>query len=477
MTAAETDAPRAVRKTSWWPAVAVIALIAVVIRIPLFFAGRSIVFDDGQYGVSVVDMRHGLAPYTGVFSSQGPLHYPLLYVGDLLGFRTLDAPRVTPVLAGVAAAIGVWAIARRLGASPAVSFVTGVLLATTGTMLWTTGQVTSDGIAIAFMIWAVWAAAWYRDRPLPWIAVLVGVFVGAAFATKPLVFPALVPVVWWMWERRKPAHLVLAGVVAVAFWFATALPWGLGRVWEQSIAYHSGKGPEYSKLFQLGKLTTLVPERDMIILVAVVLGVVAVVVGACRSAVRHADVIVIVAWLVLAAFVLVFEKALFANHLVNVVVPLVLVFAVRPPPLKWLAIALAFAIPWTVINTHDILWPGSYTGIEAALVRDLKALPSDARAMSDDPAYVWRAGLSTPAMFNDVSRMRMDQHDITTEKAAAAAAEPKTCAVVIWSFRFGSLLPGFKDALTQNGYHQAKAYAPFRELWLKDSPFCTSKSR
>src|SRR5215467_10134522 len=120
-------APSTRAHVSWWP-VGLISLVAVVVRIPLFFAGRSIVFDDGQYGVSVVDMRHGLAPYTGVFSSQGPLHYPLLYVGDLLGFRTLDAPRVTPVHAGVAAAIGVWAIARRLGASPAVALVTGVLL-------------------------------------------------------------------------------------------------------------------------------------------------------------------------------------------------------------------------------------------------------------------------------------------------------------------------------------------------------------
>src|SRR4051812_2889138 len=313
MSVTAQQSPRIARAR--WSAPALLALVAVVVRIPAFVSSPSLVFDDGQYGVSVIDMRHGLAPYRGVFSSQGPLHYPLLYVGDLLGFRTLDAPRVTPVLAGIAAAIGVWAIARRLGATAPVALVTGVLLATTGTMLWTTGQVTSDGVAIALMIWAVWAAAWYRDRPAPWIAVLAGVFVGAAFATKPLVFPALIPIVWWMWERRRVAHLVLAGVVAVAFWFATALPWGLGRVWDQSIAYHSGKGPEYTKLFQLGKLTTLVPERDMIILVAVVLGVIAVVVGVCRSAVRHSDAVVIVAWLAVAAFVLVFEKALFANHL------------------------------------------------------------------------------------------------------------------------------------------------------------------
>src|SRR5215212_4635580 len=110
-----------------WSTPVVLGLVAVVVRIPAFVSSPSLVFDDGQYGVSVVDMRHGLAPYRGVFSSQGPLHFPLLYVGDVLGFRTLDAPRVTPMLAGVVAAIGVWAIARRLGASDAIATVTGLI--------------------------------------------------------------------------------------------------------------------------------------------------------------------------------------------------------------------------------------------------------------------------------------------------------------------------------------------------------------
>ena len=42
-----------------------------------------------------------------------------LYVGDLLGLRTIDGPRVTPMLAGIAATIGAWAIARRLAGTTA----------------------------------------------------------------------------------------------------------------------------------------------------------------------------------------------------------------------------------------------------------------------------------------------------------------------------------------------------------------------
>ena len=135
-----------------------------MLRLPAFLSSRHLVFDDGVYGVSVVDMRHGLAPYRGVFSAQGPLHFSLLYLGDLLGFRTIDGPRVAPMLAGIAATIAAWAIARRLAGSTA-GLIAGVLVATSGSMIWTTGQVTGDGLASAIAVSAVWAAVVYRDDP------------------------------------------------------------------------------------------------------------------------------------------------------------------------------------------------------------------------------------------------------------------------------------------------------------------------
>ena len=122
-------------------------MLTVAARLPAFFSARSLVFDDGVYGVSVVDMRHGLAPYTGVFSAQGPLHFPLLYVGDLLGLRTLNGPRVTPMLAGIAATIAAWAIARRL-AGPTAGVIAGGTGRHVGIDDLTTGQVTGDGPAV-----------------------------------------------------------------------------------------------------------------------------------------------------------------------------------------------------------------------------------------------------------------------------------------------------------------------------------------
>src|SRR5215475_15035599 len=164
---------------------------------PTFLSTRALSFDDGVYGASVVDMRRGLLPYRELFSSQGPLHLPLLYLGDVIGLHTIDGPRVTPVLAGVAVTIAVWASARRLGARPAVAVVAAVLIATTGTMLWTTGQITGDGPAAALTALAVWGALCYRDRPRLATALLAGALFGAAFATKPIVLAAVVPLGAW----------------------------------------------------------------------------------------------------------------------------------------------------------------------------------------------------------------------------------------------------------------------------------------
>ena len=135
-----------------WSIVVALALLTVVLRLPAFLSSRHLVFDDGTYGLSVIDMRHGLAPYSGVFSAQGPLHFSLLYLGDLLGFRTIEGPRVAPMLAGIAATIASVGDrpASRRARRPGV--IAGVLVATSGSMIWTTGQVTGDGIASALAV-------------------------------------------------------------------------------------------------------------------------------------------------------------------------------------------------------------------------------------------------------------------------------------------------------------------------------------
>src|SRR5688572_31392151 len=73
---------------------------ALLIRLPAFFATDHLGFDDGVYGVSALAMRDGEVPYRDIFCPQGPLFLPLVWLADLLGFRTLNAPRLLPLAAG-----------------------------------------------------------------------------------------------------------------------------------------------------------------------------------------------------------------------------------------------------------------------------------------------------------------------------------------------------------------------------------------
>jgi hypothetical protein len=219
-----TLTPRISRVT--WRTPALIALIAVLVRLPTYVSSRSLSFDDGVYGASVVAMRRGLVPYRDVWSSQGPLHLPLLFVGDLVGLRTLDAPRTTAVIAAIVTAIAMWACARLLGATDRVALLVGVLVATTGTMLWAAGQITGDGPAVALAAVALWFALRYRAAPrLSW-AIATGVAFGAALATKPIVIATLFPLAWWVAEERRLRDMLAATLAVPATWLATAVPWG-----------------------------------------------------------------------------------------------------------------------------------------------------------------------------------------------------------------------------------------------------------
>jgi 4-amino-4-deoxy-L-arabinose transferase-like glycosyltransferase len=460
-----------------WPALAALTLLTIVLRLPAFSSSRHLVFDDGTYGVSVLDMRHGLAPYRGVFSAQGPLHFPLLYAGDLLGFRTLDGPRVMPLLAGVLATLASWAVARRIAGSTA-GLIAGALVATSGSMIWTTGQVTGDGIASAIAVTAVWTACAYRDDPRLGRALLTGVVMGAALAVKPLVATAALPVGWWLWSRRRLDHLAAAVGAAVVVWFASALPWGLSRVWEQSVEYNRGAGPRFSKVSQLRKLSSTLSSRDLLVVGTLVLALVTVVatagwlgrgvagrISAVASA-RRGDVVVIATWAAVTAFVLVLEPALYRNHLATIVPPLAVLAAILVRTPRVLAVLLVLLIPWSVANLHDILWPTGYRGDAAELMRELEALPHDAWVISDEPGFVYRAGLRTPALLNDPSQKRIDQQLLTTDMVADAAADPRVCAVVVWSPRFARELPGLAERLAADGL-EPRVFGGDRTLWLR----------
>jgi hypothetical protein len=295
-----------------------------------------------------------------------------------------------------------------------------------------------------------------------------------------LIATAALPVGWWLWSRRRLDHLACAVGAAIAVWFASALPWGLSRVWDQSLQYNRGAGPRFSKVSQLRKLTTTLTSRDLLVVGAFLLAIATLVAVAAGwfgtrrddgdqeagPRPRRGDVGAVAIWAGLTAVVLVLEPALYRNHLATIVPPLAVLAAILVRTPRVLAILLVLLVPFSVANLNDILWPSDYRGAAAELMRTLDTLPRDAWVISDEPGFVYRAGLRTPPLLNDPSVKRIDQGLLTTDMVADAAADPRVCAVIVWSARFAHDLPGLADRLRAESL-EPQSFGGDRTLWLR----------
>jgi hypothetical protein len=475
---------------------ALLALGALLLRIPAFFASRHLTFDDGQYGAVVLGLRDGDLPYRDLFSSQGPLYYPLLGLADLIGLRTMNGARLLTVAAGAVAVVATYAIGRRV-TSRGGALLAGGLVATSGSILYVTAPLSGDGPALALAVVAVALAFRYHARPSTLLAIGIGLTMGAALCVKPIVVPATIPVGLLLlfptwpptWRGRRVRDFLTAVAVAVAVFLASALPWGMDRVWDQSVLYHQDSkrlrsyGGNFTTLLQ-----TLV-ERDPFVVAAALasLATIAVITwrrrrsaepasphvdggptgieGPVRRAVspgvpaapgeqvgiRLAGT-VLGSWLGVQVLFLVLEPAMWRPHVSQVVVPLSLLAVLRPAPWRVLAVLFIVLVPWWVLNTRDILWPGAYSRAETTAIDRLRALPADAWVISDDPGFALRAERRVPAGFVDVSVKRFQQHRITTGVVGKAAADPRVCAVLVWSKdRLGSLA-ALPNRLADEGY-------------------------
>ncbi|HEY5012785.1 MAG TPA: glycosyltransferase family 39 protein, partial [Acidimicrobiia bacterium] len=253
---------------------------AVALRVPAYFATRTLVVDEGVYSSAALAMRDGALPYRQVFSAQGPLHLPLVYVFDLLGGRTLDSPRLLAVVSGLVVTIAVYATGRRIGTRQS-ALLAAALVASTGSILWTTAPLTGDGPAAALTALAVLGAFAWRDEPSTRRAILTGVAMGAALAVKVLVAVAAIPIglVFLAASQhpvaRRARDLATAVGAAAIVLAVSTLPWGVSRVVDQSVSYHT-KAPRLETVHQqFDKLVSTLPSRDLPLLVAVVVGLLA----------------------------------------------------------------------------------------------------------------------------------------------------------------------------------------------------------
>src|SRR4051794_38602858 len=253
--AALSEEPRG-RRFRWWPDVTLLALGALLVRIPSMFAPTQLGYDDGGYGLAAIAMRQGYEPFRNIFSPQGPLFLPLIHVADRVGLSHLNAPRLLPVLAGIVVTLAVYSIGVQTMDRGRALLAAG-LAAGSGVLLWTTGPLTGDGPAAAFATSAVAVAVAYRTRPSWWRAIAVTLLAGAAVSTKSLLVGPALLIAWALVAtRRRWLHIALVPVGAFAVVAALAVPWGVQNVLNDYVRYHVDKtsnrkpGANFSKLWR-----------------------------------------------------------------------------------------------------------------------------------------------------------------------------------------------------------------------------------
>lgn len=444
--------------------------MTLLLRLGAYTSSRHLSFDDGVYGASAVAMRAGGVPFREVFSSQGPLFLPLVYLGDLLGLRNAQSPRLLALAAGVSLVLATWSIARRL-APGGRALVAPVLVATSGSVLSVTGPLTSDGPALALATVAVALALAHRHSPSLPRSLLVGVAVGAAMSVKSLLLGAAVAVAVAMW--RRPGHLVLAALTSALFGLAVTLPFGLAAVWDQSVAYHLEASGDRTPGANAVKVLWTLSYRDfpLLALAGVALAGVLFSRRARRSGRQKrakswpvGDRGPVAAWLVATAVVLALEHPLWRNHVAHLVPPAAILLCSAPIKRRILVGWLAVSLSIHSLLIVGLVLPAPAQGAEAAATADLASLPAGALAISDEPGLVWRAGRRTPADLVDTSILRIRGGRIDARTLAEQARAPGVCAVLVWSERFGGLA-GLPGRLV--GYRPARNYGRDRVLYTR----------
>ena len=137
-----------------------------------------------------------------------------------------------------------------------------------------------------------------------------------------------------------------------------------------------------------------------------------------------------------------------------------------------LVVAAVVTVPFAVASNTSILWPGAYTGEEAALVAHLRTLPvGRASSSATSPGLVWRSGHDTPGDFADTSYQRLDEGSITQASLVKAASVDDVCGVIVTSPTHFGRLGGLPDALAAHDYHPVQ-FGDHITLYERDTGFC-----
>ncbi len=466
------------RRLAFLTSLTVIAVSTVAIRIAGLLSTRHIDFDEGVYGVSVLAMRSGALPFRDVFSSQGPLFLPVLWMFDTLGLRTFPAMRIGMVATALVFALGVFWIARRATGEDGLiaSAIAAVVVGTASAGVAAAGPVHSDGPALACGVWgvavALGAGPWRQMRP-----VVVGLMIGAGMALKSIfLLPMAIAVACLYVSRRDWRALGVFSGSAATLGVAVSLPWGLGNVWDQFVAFQLAAPRQRSPWTNVTDAATLMTTHDPIFLVFFAMavgGAVAWAITRRRPPGHGSAQVAVLVWFLMSALLLTFGVELnrgFYRFLAFFIAPAMVGFAVVRPPraaLWGVAVASVLLLPIQLRGAPTFLTTQHLTGQEQEVVAQLETLPQGTRVIADEPGLAWVAGRHPPPHLVDTSFARMRAGYLTAADVVAGAAAEDVCAVLSQSNRFAELDPLLASRL--DGFVPVAEWDDDRWLYVKQS--------
>lgn len=457
-----------------------VAVVGILLRIPALTASRHLTFDDGVYGASAVAMRDGAQPFRDVFSSQAPLHLPLVRLADLLGAQAHQAPRLLAVVSGVAASCLTVLVARRF-VPRTQSVLAGALVAVSGSFVWVSSALHADPAAIAFGLGALLCALLFADTPSWRRALAIGLLVGAAISTKSMSITFAVPIGLLLWESRRWAMATAAVATSAVVGVAAAAPFGFDAVIDQAFTYHTDAATHREPVRNLSRVVSTMADRDpvLVALFAVAFGtwLLSRRSGSDTPPLPAASLArsgqILWAWMAISLVVLAYIHPMWRPHLSHLIVPSALLVVRHLRSLRVTLACVAVLLPLQLHAVASVVWPGPYRPADSAIVQELGALPTEAFAISDEPGLVWSARRRTPSDLVDTSALRVDTGRITEESLLGDAASPEVCAVVVTSSRFGRF-EGLAHGLDSRGYREVPlpTSAALPRLFLRSGGIC-----
>ncbi len=436
------------RRTATWLAPAGVVAVTVFLRIPSLTSPANITFDEGVYAASVRAMRSGAKPFIDIFSSQGPLFLPVLRVADAAGFGWNPAPRLAMLAAAVATTVAVYLLARGY-APPLLAAGCAGLVAASGTVLYATAPMQSDGIALAFGVLGILAAL---RAPAAWAPWLAGALLGAGVAVKSLhVIPCIIVVAAILLSQRRWMGAAATAATSVVVVLAVSTPWGFDRVWDQYVVFHLNVPATGGAADRIAYVTRRLIRYDGALLLATVAAVAAALTRREPPAPsRQANPRWLPAvWLATTVVVLVGAATLepgFTRAVAFFIPPLALVVAQLRPDPRLVVALVAVAIPLQLVG-NPVADTQRPDGLDDRVIEVLDEMPAGAMVVTDEPGLAWQAHRDMPAGLTDPSYARIAAGYLTADDLVAALLRPEVCAYMDWSGRFRPFAREVGDAV------------------------------